>query len=51
LSYQTALGLLGLDLRHSVHAYPPPMHPRIDMLQAMLSAAQQQQAENSEGTP
>jgi hypothetical protein len=43
--------LLGLGLSHSVRAYPPPMHPRVDMLQAMLSAAQQQQAQHSKGTP
>jgi len=51
LSYQTALGLLGLGLSHSVRAYPPPMHPRMDMLQAMLTAAQNQVMQNPQGTP
>ena len=51
LSYQTALGLLGLNLRHSARAYPPPMHPRMDMLHAMLSAAQNQVMQNPQGNP
>jgi allantoin racemase len=51
LSYQTALGLLGLGLSHSARAYPPSMHPRLDMLQAMLTAAQQQSEQHSQGTP
>jgi allantoin racemase len=51
LSYQTALGLLGLGLSHSARAYPPSMHPRLDMLQAMLTAAQQHSEQHSQGTP
>jgi allantoin racemase len=51
LSYQTALGFLGLGLSHSLRAYPPPMHPRVDMLHAMLSAAQNQVMHNPQGNP
>ena len=51
LSYQTALGLLGLGLSHSARAYPPPMHPRMDMLHAMLTAAQNQVMPNPQGNP
>lgn len=40
LSYQMALASLSLGLAHSPTAYPAPMHPRLDMLQAMLAAAQ-----------
>jgi allantoin racemase len=41
LSYKMAEAALGLGLSHSRRAYPRPMHPRLDMLQAMLEAAQQ----------
>ena len=40
LSYKMAEAALALGLRQSRAAYPAPMHPRLDMLQAMLSAAQ-----------
>ena len=33
---------LGLGLRQSRLAYPKPLHPRLDMLEAMMTAAQQQ---------
>ncbi len=39
LSYKMAEAALALGLRHSRVAYPRPMHPRLDMLQAMMSAA------------
>ena len=41
LSYQTAIGALALGLCHSATAYPPPMHPRLGMLGAMMRAAQE----------
>ena len=44
LSYKMAEAALGLGLRQSRHAYPKPMHPRLDMLEAMMTAAQQQVA-------
>lgn len=40
LSYQIALAMLGAGLRHSRLGYPNPMHPRLDMLESMLRAAQ-----------
>jgi allantoin racemase len=40
VSYKMAEAALALGLRQSRVAYPAPMHPRLDMLQAMLSAAQ-----------
>ena len=44
LSYKMAEAALGLGLRQSRQAYPKPLHPRLDMLEAMMSAAQQQVA-------
>jgi hypothetical protein len=41
LSYQIAVALLGAGLTHSRVGYPKPMHPRLEMLEAMLGAAQQ----------
>ena len=41
LSYKMAEAALGLGLSQSRKAYPRPMHPRLDMLQEMMSAAQQ----------
>jgi allantoin racemase len=41
LSYQIAVALLGAGLTHSRVGYPQPMHPRLEMLEAMLGAAQQ----------
>ena len=38
LSYQIALALLGAGLAHSRAGYPKPMHPRLEMLEAMLAA-------------
>ena len=38
LSYQIALALLGAGLTHSRAGYPKPMHPKLDMLEAMLAA-------------
>lgn len=40
VSYKMAEAALALGLRQSRAAYPAPMHPRLDMLQAMLAAAQ-----------
>ena len=40
LSYKMAEAALGLDLAQSRQAYPRPLHPRLDMLQAMQAAAQ-----------
>jgi allantoin racemase len=40
VSYKMAEAALALGLRQSRVAYPAPMHPRLDMLQAMLAAAQ-----------
>ena len=40
VSYKMAESALALGLRHSRAAYPAPMFPRLDMLQAMLDAAQ-----------
>ena len=40
LSYKMAEAALALGLGQSRAAYPAPMHPRLDMLQAMLAAAQ-----------
>jgi Asp/Glu/hydantoin racemase len=42
LSYKMAEAALALGLRQSRQAYPKPMHPRLDMLEAMMAAAQQQ---------
>jgi len=42
LSYKMAEAALALGYRHSRAAYPAPMHPRLDMLAAMLAAAQKQ---------
>ena len=47
LSYKMAEAALGLGLRQSRQAYPKPMHPRLDMLEAMMTAAQQQVAGQS----
>lgn len=44
LSYKMAEAALGLGLRQSRQAYPKPLHPRLDMLEAMIAAAQQQVA-------
>ena len=44
LSYKMAEAALGLGLRQSRQAYPKPLHPRLDMLEAMMTAAQQQVA-------
>ena len=44
LSYKMAEAALGLGLRQSPQAYPKPLHPRLDMLEAMMTAAQQQVA-------
>ena len=44
LSYKMAEAALGLGLRQSRQAYPKPMHPRLDMLEAMMATAQQQVA-------
>jgi Asp/Glu/hydantoin racemase len=41
LSYKMVEAALGLGLGHSRHAYPRPMHPRLDMLAAMMGAAEQ----------
>jgi hypothetical protein len=40
LSYQIAVALLGAGLTHSRVGYPKPMHPRLEMLEAMLAAGQ-----------
>jgi allantoin racemase len=40
LSYKLAEAALGLGLTHSRVGYPRPMHPRLDMLHAMLDAAE-----------
>ena len=40
LSYKMAEAALGLGLSHSPKAYPPPMHPRLEMLELMFDAAQ-----------
>jgi Asp/Glu/hydantoin racemase len=39
LSYKTVEAALGLGLSHSRRAYARPMHPRLDMLAAMMGAA------------
>jgi Asp/Glu/hydantoin racemase len=44
LGYKMAEAALGLGLRQSRQAYPKPLHPRLDMLEAMMTAAQQQVA-------
>lgn len=41
LSYKMAEAALALGHSHSRAAYPRPMHPRLDMLEAMLVAARQ----------
>ena len=41
LSYKMAEAALGLGLSQSRQAYPRPMHPRLEMLQDMMTAAQQ----------
>jgi Asp/Glu/hydantoin racemase len=41
LSYKMVEAALGLNLSHSRQGYPKPMHPRLDMLQAMMTAAAQ----------
>ena len=38
LSYQIALALPGAGLTHSRAGYPKPMHPKLDMLEAILAA-------------
>jgi len=43
LSYKMAEAALALGLGHSRRSYPAPMHPKLDMLQAMLGAAQHPQ--------
>ncbi|MEY4285204.1 MAG: hypothetical protein RL111_1879 [Pseudomonadota bacterium] len=40
LSYKLVESALGLGLTQSRQAYPKPMHPRLEMLQAMMDAAQ-----------
>lgn len=40
LSYKMVESLLGLGLMQSRQAFPKPMHPRLDMLHAMMDAAQ-----------
>ncbi len=42
LSYKMAEAALALGYSHSRVAYPKPMHPRLDMLCAMLAAGQHQ---------
>ena len=44
LSYKMAEAALGLGLRQSRQAYPKPLHPRLDMLEAMMAAAKHQVA-------
>jgi allantoin racemase len=39
LSYKIAESMLALGHTHSRTAYPRPMHPRLDMLSAMMDAA------------
>lgn len=39
LSYKIAESALALGLRHSRVGYPVPMHPKLDMLEAMLAGA------------
>jgi Asp/Glu/hydantoin racemase len=39
LSYKIAESMLALGQTHSRTAYPRPMHPRLDMLSAMMDAA------------
>ena len=39
LSYKIAESMLALGYTHSRSAYPRPMHPRLDMLTAMMDAA------------
>ncbi len=46
LSYKLAEMALGLGLQHSRVGYPAPMHPRLDMLEAMVSAGEAQQKES-----
>lgn len=41
LSYKMVESALGLGLSHSRQGYPKPMHPRLDMLQDMMTAAAQ----------
>ena len=41
LTYKLAEAALALGLRHSRQAFPQPLAPRIDMIDAMLAAAQQ----------
>lgn len=41
LSYKMAEAALALGHSHSRVGYPKPMHPRLDMLEAMLGAARQ----------
>lgn len=43
LSYKIAESALALGLRHSRVGYPVPMHPKLDMLEAMLAGAGQSQ--------
>lgn len=45
LSYKLAEMALGLGLAHSRVGYPAPMHPRLDMLTAMVDAGAAQQKE------
>ena len=39
LTYKLAEAALGLGLTHSRKGYPKPMHPKPDMIAAMLAAA------------
>jgi len=41
LSYKMVEAALGLGLHHSRQTYPGPMHPRLDMLAAMMDSAKQ----------
>ncbi|MDB5893143.1 MAG: Hydrogenase expression protein HupH [Rhodoferax sp.] len=44
LSYKMAEAALALGHSHSRVGYPKPMHPRLEMLEAMIEAARQSQA-------
>jgi allantoin racemase len=41
LSYKIAEAALALGHSHSRAGYAKPMHPRLDMLEAMMTAAQE----------
>lgn len=47
LSYKIAESMLALDLRQSRAAYPKPLQPRLEMLEAMLQAARDSMAGRS----